>query len=75
LSSNTKSYGGKTHYTDSQHNDTIAPSGRQLYHSQFSLQAASPETFVYTLVCLGLILKDLYPFLIFVYSHSWLLIM
>jgi hypothetical protein len=27
---------------------TIAPSGRELYHSQFSLQAASPETFGYT---------------------------
>jgi hypothetical protein len=28
-----------------------APSGRELYHFQFSLQAASPETFGYTLVC------------------------
>jgi hypothetical protein len=28
-----------------------APSGRELYHLQFSLQAASPETFGYTLVC------------------------
>jgi len=27
-------------------------SGRELYHLQFSLQAASPETFGYTLVCL-----------------------
>jgi hypothetical protein len=27
-----------------------APSGRDLYHLQFSLQAASPETFGYTLV-------------------------
>jgi hypothetical protein len=26
------------------------PSGRELYHLQFSLQAVSPETFVYTLV-------------------------
>jgi hypothetical protein len=25
-------------------------SGRELYHLQFSLQAASPETFEYTLV-------------------------
>jgi hypothetical protein len=27
-----------------------APSGRELYHLQLSLQAASPETFGYTLV-------------------------
>jgi hypothetical protein len=44
LRSNTKGYGGKTHYTDSQNSDTSAPSGKELYHSQFSLQAASPET-------------------------------
>jgi hypothetical protein len=50
LRSNTKGYGGKTHYTDSQNGDTIAPSGRELYHLQFSLQVASPETFEYTLV-------------------------
>jgi hypothetical protein len=50
LRSNTKGYGGKTHYTDLQNSDTIAPSGRELYHLQFSLQAASPETFRYTLV-------------------------
>jgi hypothetical protein len=25
--------------------------GRELYHLQFSLQAASPETFGYTLMC------------------------
>jgi hypothetical protein len=43
--SNTKSYGGKTHYTDSQNNGTTARSGRKLYHLHFSLQAASPETF------------------------------
>jgi len=30
----------------------IAPSGRELYHLQFSLQAASPETFGYPL-CIG----------------------
>jgi hypothetical protein len=53
LRNNTKSYGGKTHWTDSQNSDTTAPSGRELYHLEFSLQAASPETFVYTLVCLG----------------------
>jgi hypothetical protein len=50
LRSNTKGYGGKTHYTDSQNRDTTASSGRELYHLQFSLQAASPETFGYTLV-------------------------
>jgi hypothetical protein len=50
LRNNTKGYGGKTHYIDSQNRDTTAPSGRELYHLQFSLQAASPETFGYTLV-------------------------
>jgi len=50
LISNIKGYGGKTHLTDSQNSDTTAPSGRGLYHLQFSLQAASPETFGYTLV-------------------------
>jgi hypothetical protein len=50
LRSNTKGYGGKTHYTESQNSDTTAPSGRELYHLQFSLQAASPETFGYILV-------------------------
>jgi hypothetical protein len=29
---------------------TTAPSGRELYHLQFWLQAASPETFGHTLV-------------------------
>jgi hypothetical protein len=34
-----------------QNSETSAPSGgRELYHLQFSLQAASPETFGYTLV-------------------------
>jgi hypothetical protein len=32
LTSNTKGYGGKTHYTDSLNSDTTAPSGRELYH-------------------------------------------
>jgi len=32
LRSNTKGYGGKTHYTDSQNSDTTAPSCRELYH-------------------------------------------
>jgi len=27
------------------------PNGRELYHLQSSLQAASPETFGYTLIC------------------------
>jgi len=48
--SNKKGYGDKIHYTDSQNSDTTAPSGRELYHLQFSLQTASPETFGYTLV-------------------------
>jgi hypothetical protein len=47
---NTKGYGGKTHYTDSQNSDISAHRGRELYHLQFSLQAASPETFGYTLL-------------------------
>jgi hypothetical protein len=38
-------YGGKTHWTDSKNSDTTAPSGRELCYLQFSLQAASPETF------------------------------
>jgi hypothetical protein len=53
LRSNTKDYGGKTHYTDSQNSDTTVRSGRELYHLQFSRQAASPETFGYTLVLLS----------------------
>jgi hypothetical protein len=50
LKSNTKGYGGKIHRSESQNSDTTAASGRELYHLQFSLQAASPETFGYTLV-------------------------
>jgi hypothetical protein len=50
LRSNTKCYGGKTRYTDSQNSDTTASSGREFCHLQFSLHAASPETFGYTLV-------------------------
>jgi hypothetical protein len=50
LRSNKKGYGGKIHYSDSQNSDTTALSCRNLYHLQFSLQAASPETFGYTLV-------------------------
>jgi hypothetical protein len=33
-----------------QNSDTTAPSGKELYHLQISLQAASPETFEYSLV-------------------------
>jgi hypothetical protein len=33
-----------------QNGNTIEPSGRELYHLQFSLQAASLETFGYILV-------------------------
>jgi hypothetical protein len=51
LTNNTKGYSGKNSYIDSQKSDKTAPSGRELYHLQFSLQAASPETFGYTLVC------------------------
>jgi len=50
LRSNTKGYGGKTHYTDSQNSDITASIGWELYHLQFSRQAASPETFAHTLV-------------------------
>jgi hypothetical protein len=46
LRSNTKGYGGRTHYTDSQNSDTTAFSGRELYHLPFSLQAVSPYAFV-----------------------------
>jgi hypothetical protein len=48
LRRNTEGYGNKTHYTDLQDSDTTAPSGRELYHLQFSLQVASTETFEYT---------------------------
>jgi hypothetical protein len=41
---------GKTDYTFSQNSDTSAPSGRELYLLQFSLQMASLETFGYTIV-------------------------
>jgi hypothetical protein len=35
---------------DSRNIDKTAPGGKELYRLQFSLQAASPETFGYTLV-------------------------
>jgi hypothetical protein len=54
LRRNTKGYGVKTHLTGSQNSDTTAPSDIALYYLQFSLQAASPETFGYTLVHLRL---------------------
>jgi len=49
LSSKTKGYSGRTHYTDSQNSYATVPSGREIYHLQFS-QAANPETFRYILV-------------------------
>jgi hypothetical protein len=58
LRSNIKVQGGKTHYTDSQNSDTTAPSGRELYYLQFSLQAASPETFW---IHLRMVQKPLFP--------------
>jgi len=33
-----------------QNSDTTAPSGEELYHLQFLLQVASPETVGYTLI-------------------------
>jgi len=50
LRNNTKSYGSKPHKTDPQCSDATVPNGRELYHLEFSLQAASPETFGYTLL-------------------------
>jgi len=49
LRSNTKGYGGKTHWIDTKKNNTTVHSGRELYHLQFLPQAASPETFRYIL--------------------------
>jgi hypothetical protein len=60
LRSNIKGYGGKTHYTDSQNSATIALNGGELYHLQFWLQAASPETFGYTLVFI-FVVKHVFP--------------
>jgi hypothetical protein len=57
MRSNTKSYGGKTHYTDSQNRDTTSFGGRELYHLQFWLQTASLETFGYNLVITQLVKK------------------
>jgi hypothetical protein len=54
LRSNTKGYGGNTHYTESQNSDATASSGGKLYHLQFRLQAASPETFGYTVIHVAL---------------------
>jgi len=50
LASKTKGYGVKSHVTESYNSDTTAPSGRELYHLQFSLQTASPRTYGYTLI-------------------------
>jgi len=54
LRSSTKGYGGKNHYTASKNSDINAHSGRKMYNSQFLLQAASPETFGYTLVYISI---------------------
>jgi len=43
LRNNTKAYGGKTHWSDSQNSDITAP-------MQLLLHAASLETFGYTLI-------------------------
>jgi hypothetical protein len=50
--SNTPSWRGSTLQNKESTGTTYftARSGRELYHSQFLLQAASPETFGYTLV-------------------------
>jgi hypothetical protein len=75
LRSNTKGYGGKTHLTGSQNSDTTATSGREVYHLQFSLQAASPETFGYTLVFHVAVLD--YPIILCIFDRAeleiWLL--
>jgi len=67
LRSNTKGYGSKTHYTDPQNSNTPAPSSRELYHLQFSLQAASLETSEYTLVFAVLCSY------IYIFSELWIL--
>jgi len=51
----------------SQNSDTTAPSGREPYHLQFSLQVGSLETFGYTFIYSNLIqglISGLLP-----YSH------
>jgi hypothetical protein len=50
LRSNTKGYGGKTHYLVSQNGDTTTSSGRDLYYLQFSLKTVNPGTFGYALL-------------------------
>jgi hypothetical protein len=56
LRSDKNDYGRKTHYIDSQNSDVTAPSGKELYYFQCSLQAASTETFGYALVLYVLML-------------------
>jgi hypothetical protein len=53
LRSNTKGLQRQYLLADSQNGDKTAASGRELYHLQFSLHAASPETFGCTIVCLS----------------------
>jgi hypothetical protein len=78
LRSNTKCYGDKTHQTDSQNSDTTAPNGRELYHLHFSLQAASPETFGYTVICMNKPYACCNSYLLFIYTHThmkrWILL-
>jgi len=68
LRSNTKSYGSKADYTDSQNSDITASSGRELYHLQFSFHVASPETFgtpSYT------VFREVFSYLFYLaYSHT-----
>jgi hypothetical protein len=61
----------KTHKTDSQNSDTTASSGRELYHLQFSLQAASPETFGYTVVLHVLVCHKIWNYIHCGVSHTW----
>jgi hypothetical protein len=43
-------HGGGGDFSLGQYSNQVLPSGRELYRLQFSLQAASPETFGYTLL-------------------------
>jgi hypothetical protein len=80
LRTNTKRYGGKTHYSDSQNSDTTTPTSRDMYNLQFSLQEASPETFGYTLlhetlsvINSTLLTVDIIPLCMKTLVHKWCL--
>jgi len=45
LRNNTKGYGGKPYWTDSQNSDATAPYGRELYHLQSSLHGGLSGNF------------------------------